>query len=283
MTTIVSCVDGSLASTAVCDAGAWVSRRLNLPLLLLHVLEKSTSPAKVDFSGNIGLGSREHLLEELVALDEKRGRLALEHGKRLLVAARRCVQDNGAIDVTTLARHERLLDTLLELESDIGLLIMGKQGNDHSRATDTLGSHLESVIRGVHRPVLVVTPDFTPPERFLLAFDGSVTAQRVLEMVATSPLLKGLVCHLVMVGHATLEDEAALASAADKLTTAGFAVSKQRLDGEVPRALHHYQHEHGIELMVMGAYGHSRIRQFFIGSVTANMLSSSKIPLLLLR
>jgi nucleotide-binding universal stress UspA family protein len=283
MSTIVSCVDGSITSTAVCDAGAWASRRLNLPLLLLHVLEKSVSPATVDFSGNIGLGSREHLLEELAALDEKRGKLALAHGKQLLADARRCALDNGVIDVTTLARHDRLLGTLLELESDTGLLIMGKQGDDHSQATDTLGSHLESVIRGVHRPVLVVTPDFIPPERFLVAFDGSATAQRVLEMVTTNSLLEGLSCHLVMVDHATPRDEAAFDAAADKLTASGFAVHKQRLGGDVQQALRHYQHEHDIGLMVMGAYGHCRIRQFFIGSVTTDMLRTTEIPLLLSR
>ena len=37
------------------------------------------------------------------------------------------------------------------------------------------------------------------------------------------------------------------------------------------------------DLIVMGAYGHSRIRQFFVGSHTRNMVSHSKVPLLLLR
>jgi nucleotide-binding universal stress UspA family protein len=35
--------------------------------------------------------------------------------------------------------------------------------------------------------------------------------------------------------------------------------------------------------MVMGAWGHSRIRQFFVGSNTTRMLSHSNITLLLLR
>ncbi|TNC83211.1 MAG: hypothetical protein CSH37_15560 [Thalassolituus sp.] len=40
---------------------------------------------------------------------------------------------------------------------------------------------------------------------------------------------------------------------------------------------------HQIDLIVMGAYGHSRIRQFFVGSHTRNMVSHSKVPILLLR
>jgi len=51
----------------------------------------------------------------------------------------------------------------------------------------------------------------------------------------------------------------------------------------VIETLHDYQDSHAIDLMVMGAYGHSKIRQFFVGSNTTKMIGSSKIPLLLLR
>ncbi|MDP5776249.1 universal stress protein, partial [Pseudomonas aeruginosa] len=46
---------------------------------------------------------------------------------------------------------------------------------------------------------------------------------------------------------------------------------------------HPYQNEHAIDLLVMGAYGHSRIRQFLVGSTTTSMLRSTTSPLLLLR
>ncbi|HAG96646.1 MAG TPA: universal stress protein UspA, partial [Gammaproteobacteria bacterium] len=38
-----------------------------------------------------------------------------------------------------------------------------------------------------------------------------------------------------------------------------------------------------IELKVMGAYGHSRIREFILGSNTTRMLASSTVPVLILR
>ncbi|MBL4609320.1 MAG: universal stress protein, partial [Pseudomonas sp.] len=40
---------------------------------------------------------------------------------------------------------------------------------------------------------------------------------------------------------------------------------------------------HDIDLLVMGAYGHSRIRQFFVGSTTTNILQKTSRPVLLLR
>jgi nucleotide-binding universal stress UspA family protein len=117
----------------------------------------------------------------------------------------------------------------------------------------------------------------------MIAFDGSPTAQKALDMVAGSPLLKGLPCHLIMVCSGTDERKAQLESAFDKLVSAGFDVTQKTLEGKVQAALGTYQKENQIDLMVMGAYGHSRIRQFLTGSNTTAMLRTSDIPLLLLR
>jgi nucleotide-binding universal stress UspA family protein len=53
--------------------------------------------------------------------------------------------------------------------------------------------------------------------------------------------------------------------------------------GEVEPVLHRYQDEHNIDLLVMGAYGHSKIRRFLLGSTTTNMLKTAKKPLVILR
>ncbi len=73
MTNVVACIDGSNITPAVCDYAAWASLRLGAPLKFLHVLDKAEYPTTPkNLSGNIGLGSRERLLNELTELDEKR-------------------------------------------------------------------------------------------------------------------------------------------------------------------------------------------------------------------
>ena len=44
-----------------------------------------------------------------------------------------------------------------------------------------------------------------------------------------------------------------------------------------------FQERYDIELKVMGAYGHSRIRDFIVGSNTTKMLATSTVPVLILR
>ena len=286
MTKIIACIDGSITSPSVCKASAWVSSKLQAPLDLLHVLDKTEYPKpenSKNLSGNIGLGSREHLLEELVELDEKRGRLALEHGKNILQDARALAQQNGAVEVTTHQRHGGLMETLSDLQDDTRVLVLGRQGQAHENETHSLGSHLENVIRALNKPILITVPEFNAPQRFMIAYDGSETATKALEKVAESDLLKGMPAHIVMVAEDDNNHQAQLNSAVQRLTGAGFDVTAALIQGAVEPALHKYQRDNDIDLLVMGAYGHSRIRQFLVGSNTAKMVRMSDIPILLLR
>lgn len=282
MTQVMACIDGSTQAAAVCDCAVWASQRLGAPLSLLHVLDQQRYPLSGDFSGIIGLGSREFLLEELASLDEKRNKLALEEGRMMLDAARQRAVKAG-VEPTLRHRHGDLVESLRELEGEIRLLVIGKQGEDSGSEVQLIGSQLESVIRTMHRPILVTPTDFRAPASAMLAFDASATSRKGVEMLVASPLLKGMPIHLVTVSSDTHEARAALDAARDKLAAAGFEVHVAILEGEVEARLRDYQAEHAIELLVMGAYGHSRIRQFFVGSTTTNMLRSATTPLLLLR
>lgn len=283
MTYVTACIDGSASAPAVCDYASWASQRLNAPLTLLHVLDQRQYPVSVDLSGNIGLGSREQLLDQLAALDEQRNKLALEQGLVMLAAAKERAIAAGVSSLETKQRHGDLLESLRELESDIRLLVIGRQGESSDGAELHVGSQLESVIRIMHRPVLVTPTSFKKPESVMLAFDGGATTRKGVEVLAASPLLRGLPIHLVMVGTETTENAVQMEAACSTLASAGHKVHAVIRAGEVEPALHTYQEEHGIDLLVMGAYGHSRIRQFLVGSTTAHMLRTTTSPLLLLR
>lgn len=280
MSKVIACIDGSSNSPAVCDFAAWSSLRLGAPLTFLHVLDKSEYPVQTNLSGNIGLGSREDLLEELAALDEQRGRLALEQGRLMLEAAQQRAIDDGVASSETLQRHGGLIETLLELEADTRLLVMGKHDENLG---EHLGSRLENVVRTMHRPILVATPEFTAPQRIMIAFDGSATTRKCVEMVASSPLFRGLPCHVVMVGADNAEHQAQLDWARHTLEAAGFNVTTALRSGEVERVLCDYRRAENIDLLVMGAYGHSVIRRFLVGSTTTAVIRHATVPVLLLR
>lgn len=283
MTQVMACIDGSQSTTAVCDYAAWASQRLQAPLTLLHVLDELQYPNTTDLSGSIGLGSREHLLDELAQLDQQRHKLAMEQGRLMLDAARERVHADGVEPAQLRQRHGDLVDCLHELETDIRLLVIGRQGKTSDSLSQLVGSHLENVIRTLHRPILVSCAEFKAPQSYMLAYDGSPTAQKSLQMIADSPLLKGLPAHLVMVGADTADHWEQLKSAERQLQGSASEVHLSICAGEVEPTLHQYQTDHEIDLLAMGAYGHSRIRQFLVGSTTTALLRTSTTALLILR
>lgn len=280
---VVACIDGSNAAPAVCDYAAWASRRMGDPLMLLHVLDEEKYPAQTDMSGNIGLGSREQLLEDLVQLDQERSKLALKHGHLMLDEAEKRVLAAGVENPAKRQRHDELANALAELEPETRLFVMGLHGESSSGKEHQVGSQLETVIRSVHRPLLLVPDEFSAPRSAMLAFDGSPTAFRSIELLAGTPVFSGMPLHLVLVGADSDEHRAQLERARNILDGPGRNVHLAIRQGEVEQTLHAYQEEHDIDVLIMGAYGHSRIRRFLVGSTTTRMLETAKKPLVILR
>ncbi len=282
---VMACIDASPSAMAVCDYAAWANKRLGSSLTFLHVLDPKQYPTRddADLSGSIGLDSREQLMDELAALDAKRAKLALERGMLMLAAAKARALASGVEAPATIARHGGLIDTLCELEDDIRLVVMGKRGEASANARDHIGSQLEGVVRAMHRPILVTPRQFKTPRQIMVAFDASATTLKGVSMIASSPLFVGLPVHLVTVGDDIPSLRVSLDQARRLLTDASFEVHTAILPGEVEPTLYAYQSQHSIDLIAMGAYGHSRIRQFFVGATTTRMIQTTPTPLLLLR
>ena len=281
MQKVIACIDGSSISDAVCDAAAWAANILDTPLMLLHTVEKPEL-SESDLSGTIGVDAHNALLAELAELDAQRNKLAVEHGKAILAAAKERAIEDGANDVEILQRHGDVLDALEEKSDDIRLIVMGRHGNSSSVA-NRLGSHAERAARVRNEPILMTVGNFVAPKSFMLAYDGRSTSVNALTRVANSPLLKGLPCHIVTVGDQSVSNLAKLADAKQFMIDAGFEVTAELIPGNIFNVLKTYKKHHNIDLLVMGAYGHSAVREFFVGSNTTRMISSSETPLLIIK
>lgn len=282
--TILACVDGSLYTDSVCAHAGWVSQRLAASVQLLHVQAPHTeSAAPTDLSGAIGLGEKSALLEKLTQVDEARGKLDQQKGKVILAHAKAELVALGVAQVETLHRRGSLVETISELEGAAQLIVVGKRGEHADFATAHLGTNLERVVRAAHKPVLVAARAFKPINRFAIAYDGGPSTRKAVDYVAGNPLLQGLECHLLKIGADSAENHSILDQAATKLKQAGFAVHALLQQGHADDAIATYIKSNQIDLLVMGAYGHSHIRTLIIGSTTSNMLRSCPVPVLMFR
>jgi nucleotide-binding universal stress UspA family protein len=168
-------------------------------------------------------------------------------------------------------RHARLHDlTLLPLRPGDGLVRW----------------YAEELVFGAGRPVLVVPEDDAHSAAFArvtVAWDFSRAAARAL--ADALPLLTAAsAVHLVCVSdEKDVEDrDPELIAAHLKRHDVDFAYTEVRAAGRsIHDAIRGYAVDVSSDLLVMGAFGHSRLRQFVLGGATRSVLEAPYMPTLL--
>ena len=281
---VLACVDQSRFADHVADYAAWAAQRLDAPLEFLHVIERHPERSTgQDHSGAIGIDAREHLLDRLSAADEAHSRTAREQGRIFLNRLRQRASAAGVKQVDMRLRHGELEQTLAEQEEGVRLLVLARRGESAEASQRALGRNVERVVRALRKPILTVTEGFKTPQRVMIAFDGGTVTRRGVHMVATSPLFRGLPIHLLMSGKDNANASRQLDWASTRLKDAGFEVSAVLTAADAHSAIARSVEDEAIDLLIMGAFGHSALRSLLFGSKTAELLRSSTIPTLLLR
>ena len=122
------------------------------------------------------------------------------------------------------------------------------------------------------------------PRKVVVAWDGGRVAARAVR--DSLPLLvEAETEEIVSVhGEKQIDSEASAADLAEHLRRHCAAVSAHVLpldvDGVAATLRGHVRHG-GADLLVMGAYGHSRLREFVLGGATRDALSQVQVPILM--
>lgn len=144
----------------------------------------------------------------------------------------------------------------------------------------------EAVVFGSGRPTILVPEhaDVGEMSRIAIAWDGTRVAARALAD-ATRLLDRAREVKVITVtDEKPLQEEAAGDRLVDGLQQAGVNASFSRIRaGDLPIAesLQRHALEFGAQLLVMGGYGHSRLRDFVLGGATAGVLDDLRLPVLL--
>jgi nucleotide-binding universal stress UspA family protein len=285
MPNILVCTDGSAYAPSIYDHAAWAAQRLGASIHVLHLIDPHHETASSsDLTGAIGVDSQSALLEELVQLEATKAKLAHAKGRMVLNAAREhFAKGPDATAVVADLKHGSLADSIETYDREADLVVIGKRGENTSLDYKHLGSNLERVVRTCKHPVLVAARVFKPIRRVLVAFDAGPSVNRAIDYIAAQPLLTGASIRLLSVGSGDARVSGGLTTAKAKLEAAGFEVKSDVLPGHPIEVIGKAVKEDGIDLLVMGAYGHMHIRHLLIGSTTATLLRTCTIPALLFR
>nr|WP_272209812.1 universal stress protein [Marinicella sp. W31]MDC2875643.1 universal stress protein [Marinicella sp. W31] len=131
--------------------------------------------------------------------------------------------------------------------------------------------------------MFVAARAFKPIHKVLIAYDGGPSAEKAVDRVISSHILQETDATLLTVCKEN-EPMAGKAEAALKRLHEGGVTAKLVVrQGHAEKVIEETAAETGADLLVMGAYGHSRIRTLVIGSTTTAVLRACKIPVFLVR
>jgi nucleotide-binding universal stress UspA family protein len=163
------------------------------------------------------------------------------------------------------------------------LAIVGQPGRRSSLPDQVVD---EGVLFESGRPVIFVPFVQTAGiklDRIMVCWDGSRTAGRAV--ADAMPLLKSAkqVEIVIVSSRPAQDDELPGADLGQHLARHGLNVSIKRItsDTDVSSTILSYAADSSADMIVMGGYGHSRLRQFILGGVTRGLLESMTVPVLM--
>lgn len=276
--TILIPLDGSSNSTTAVDYGIYIAPKLEATLAGLHVIDLYLiqGPMMTDISVTADVPPYDGYLGAVeTSLKEKADLLLKNFEDRCRMAAIGC---------RTKKNIGKISDTIIEEAENADLILMAKKGEHfHLKEGGLIGSVAEIVIRRSGKPVMVVPESFRVIESMGLAYDGSVPARKALDLsLKISEKAKWPMTVIII--SADEAKAADLSAQVEQMAQEGLAdceviISAGREADEILKFIR----EGSVELMVMGAYGHNRLRELLLGSTTSQVIRKSPIPVLLIR
>lgn len=272
-------VHGKYLSQSICDYGVYVSNSAKLPLRFINFVEHDHKSQHLDLSGNIALGARDDLLEKLSNEEEEKSKSTIKEGKEVLQNILTKAKENSTANVSISQIHGDVIENLLELKNDIAILILGmSESKEH-----IVGDNIKELIRQVNKPILLVNDQFVEPRKIMIAYNGSPESKEILKIVANHPFFGDVSRTIITVAKNPLQGEKLLDEAKEIFANKNIDVQTKLVDGN-PRNVIIEEFERGdYDILAMGAYSHSRMKEFVFGSLTSDILQSIKKPILLFR
>jgi nucleotide-binding universal stress UspA family protein len=170
-----------------------------------------------------------------------------------------------------------------ELARRFDLAVVGQAQEEGGSSQELM---IEAALFETGRPVLVVPyiqKQGLKLDRVIACWDGGRTAARAIADAMVF-LQRAKAVELVIVAEEHKREEVTGASMLQHLSRHGVTATVKRMskgDLSVDNVILSYAADSGADFMVMGGYGHSRLREFILGGVTRGILNSMTVPVLM--
>lgn len=284
---ILAVVTGTVSDPEVLDATLALSRIYDSHIEVLHPRLDPFQILAGLIDGINGLGTSDIVAGIKDDIDRRHqlARAAFaawkeRHGVRLETDIGKSFAGRSETLTTTWRQYEGTYDGAMTQYGRLAdLIVLAQPGSGGHPAQDMI---VEAALFDTGRPVMCIPSGFRglDAKRIAIMWNGSQQAARAVG--DAMPLLSA--CGNAVVISAGQSDGPDATELVERLVLRGIEARTKRINASqelTPGALLAALEEISFGLVVMGAYGHCRRREMFLGSVTRHLLAEAKIPILL--
>lgn len=238
-------------------------------------IKRLMGPFLQDLGASIGFGNLESYRPQVRRMLVDKANAALDFVEETCRA--------GSVPIERVLGEGKVPTEIVEQAKFTDLVVMGKEGEHADLSDAILGSTVEAVVRRTNRPVLLSPPKYSPIHTALAAYDGSAYAYEALRALAQMAKGMALSIRLLTVADTAAAAKKTLSRAEAYVRDCGIECETLAREGHAEQVIAAVAKECEADLIAMGAYGHSRIREFIVGSTTEHIMRSADCAFLLYR
>jgi len=274
---VLATVDGSAYSDAVVRQSIQLAKKYSALLRFLTIVDVRI------FEWALYIGADGFMPMLSASTYQKQTQRFLE--EKAAEVLKKCAQKAHAaeVDFVTTQIAGSPVEVICEQARMVDLIVMGRRGEYARWEGKLMGATLDGAVRETNKPILVLPKEYRAIRRMLLAYDRSPQANHALQMAADFAL--HLKCPLFVLA---VDDDAAsgritVEEAMEYLRPFGLKANSQVSKGSASEMILRASGRENVDLVIMGAHGHTRLREALLGSTTEEVLREIDLPLLLVR
>ncbi|MHB2148351.1 universal stress protein [Calditrichota bacterium LG25] len=271
-------IDGSPYTEAVLDYGDFLAEKFGAILRILTVIDIRLFDWSVATSADsfVPIMPSTEFQEESQRIQNEKAEKVIQKASEILSAKKRTFE---IIKVSGIP-----VDEICQVAKTTDMVIMGIRGEYEKWSGKLLGATTESVTRQIAKPMMLVDKEFKPFEQIYCGYDGTIAANHALEMAAFLAYSLNLPLQVVSVFDSDDEREETLKEAKQYLTPYKIKFDLRHETGDPDETLVNVQNNSPKpSLMVIGGFGHSRLREAILGSTTVHVMRKANKPILLVK
>lgn len=280
---IVVGTDGSTEARKAFDEALLIAQRIECSLKCVFIIDLRKTQMPFIYAGGAYEGAYERIYippdPSVKAFYEKMADDLDAFAEKCIAELRQAAEEAGVAFESIVKSGYPGMELCDEARSG-GILAIGQRGENAHYKRSIVGSIAEDLTRQSPRPLLICPSCSDRLETVLFPYDGSRTAEHALQFYVNG--LKSLANDfvLLLVGDETSEEHA-VEEELSYFNKHEIPVRIARRQGVPSSEILKVAEEENVDLVVLGAHGKNKLRDYLVGSTASHIIHKSTVPVLL--